>query len=165
MLVLAACGPLENRGPQLQFNFVLSALLADSIAKLQISIVTKGRSLGDGDCVKVQTTCLVNQLPADRFVPVRDAKGNEVRAVVVDLDVKPVGVNSSQQVVVQGIPLGKDYGLVIEALSKDSPPMLAGSSCNYLQEINPGANPEKLAVTIRPLSPPVNCDPRVDKTK
>ena len=159
-LGLTACGPNE---PQLQFDFVISALLKDQISELQVSLVTKGQSLGGGDCVKVQATCLVDQVTADRFIEVQDAMGNKHRALRFGLDLKPSGANSSQDVTVQGIPLGKDYGLVIEALSKDSPAKLAGSSCNYLQEINAGTNARRIAIAIRPLTPPVNCDPRVEK--
>ena len=162
LVLFAGCGPQNGSAP-LQFDFVLSALLADTISELQVSIVTNGRSLGSGDCVKVQSTCLVSQIPADRFVRVQDASGAEKRALRFPLSLKAGAVNSTQDVTVQGIPLGKDYGLVIEALSKSSPPTLAGSSCNYLQEIVPGTNPTKLAITIRPITPPVACDPRVEK--
>ncbi len=161
LFALLACGPREN-APQLEFDFVVSALLADMISALQVSVVTKGQSLGNGDCVAVQATCLVNQVSANRFIRVQDANGAERRALVFPLNLTAGATTSSQDVTVQGIPLGRDYGLIIEALSKDSPPMLAGSSCNYLQEITAGSNPKKLAITIRPLSPPVNCDPRVE---
>jgi hypothetical protein len=161
LLAVLGCG---GREPQLQFDFVLSALLADQISELQVSIVSKGRSLGGGDCVAVQATCLwPTQVSIDRFIPVQDSSGVEHKALRFPLSLKAAGANSSQDVTVQGIPVGKDYGLVIEALSKDNPPKLAGSSCNYLQEIVAGANPKQLAIAIRPLTPPVNCDPRVEK--
>jgi len=160
LLGLAACGGPQ---PQLQFDFVLSALLADQISELQVSLVTNGKSLGNGDCVTVQSNCLNKQITADRFIRVQDASGVEHRALRFALSLKPAGANSSQDVTVQGIPLGKDYGLVIEALSKDNPPQLAGSTCDYVQEINAGMNPRKLAIAIKPLTPPVNCDPRVEK--
>ena len=163
LLALIACGGCGGREPQLGFDFVLDALLADQIASLQVSIVTKGQSLGGGDCVKVQATCLVNQVTSDRYVRVQDSAGVERPALIFPLNLKASGADSAQDVTVQGIPIGKDYGLVIEALSKDNPPKLAGSSCNYLQEINAGTNPSKLAIRIRPLTPPVSCDPRVEK--
>lgn len=159
-LALLACGPPQ---PQLQFDFVLSALLADQISSLQVSIVSEGKKLGAGNCVAVQSTCLVDQITADRFLRVQDANGVEHKALVFPLSLKPSGGNSAQDVTVRGIPPGKDYGLVIEALTKDTPPKLAGSSCNYLQDISPGTNPTKLAIPIAALKTPVACDPRVEK--
>ncbi len=62
-----------------------------------------------------------------------------------------------------GIAPGKDYAVVIEALSKDAPPQLAGSSCNYVKEIVAGDNPQLIAATIVPPATPVACDPRVER--
>jgi hypothetical protein len=159
LLTLTACGPST---PQLQLDFVLSALLADQISELQVSLISNGRSLQMGDCVTVQKTCLVGQVTTDRFIPVQDANGVEHRALRFPLNLKPSGGNSSQDFTVQGIPVGRDYALVIEALSKDSPPKLAGSSCDFVAEITAGTNPRKLAALLKPKTPPVNCDPRVE---
>ncbi len=147
--LLCSCGP----GEPLTFEIKLDALLKD-IKELQISIVKNGRSLGGGDCVKVQTDCLVKQTTIDQFVRVQAPNGAEVPAVRFLLaNAKDVSIN--------GIPVGKDYALVIEALSKDDPPKLAGSSCDYLAEIGPGLNPRKLAIPITQLTPLKDCDPRV----
>ncbi len=159
LLVFTACGPAE---PQLQFDFVISALLADTISELQVSLVTNGKSLGNGDCLKVQQSCLVDQIPRTRFVRVQDASGVERAALRFPLNLTTGATNSSQDVTVQGIPLGTDYGIVIEAITKGTP-MLAGSTCDYIQSIGPGVNPRKLAIPIIPIMPPVNCDPRVEK--
>jgi hypothetical protein len=55
------------------------------------------------------------------------------------------------------------FTVAIEALSRDSPPKLAGSSCNYIKEITAGANPSLLAATIRSPAVPVACEPRVER--
>ncbi len=46
--------------------------------------------------------------------------------------------------------MGRDYALVIEALSSDNPPRFLGSSCNYLPEVNAGRNEPVLAAPIDP---------------
>ena len=66
-------------------------------------------------------------------------------------------------VALRNVPPGKDFALVVEALSKATPPTLAGSSCTYVPEITAGANPPVLTQTIKPLTTPLGCDPRVEK--
>lgn len=144
----------------MRFDFTLSAALADTISALQVSLVTRGSSL---DCTVVPKDCLVNQVTADRFVRVQDAAGKEHLALTFPLNLKS-GSPSSQDVTVRAIPLGKDYAVVIEALSKDVPaPKLAGSSCTFVQEITPGTNPTLIAATIIPPVVATPCDPRVEK--
>ena len=164
LVLLAACGPPEASAPPFNFDFVLSAAFADTVDKLQVTLVTRGRSLAGGDCITVQQSCLVDrpEMTADRHVRVKDAAGVERRALVFPLNLKPVGSNSAQDVSVQGVPLGKDYALVIEAITRGAP-TLAGSSCTYLPEVSAGTNPRVLAIAIKPLTPPVGCDPRVDR--
>ena len=158
LLLLLGCGRGTGE-PDLRFDFTLSAALTDTISALQISLLTRGTSL---DCTAVQTDCLVKQVTADRFIHVQDGAGADHLALTFPLKLK-AGSPSFQDVAIQGIPLGKDYAVVIEALSKDSPPKLAGSSCNYVKEITPGTNPTLIAATISPPMVPIACDPRVEK--
>lgn len=155
-LLVCGCGPAE---PTLGFDVSISALTQD-IGSLQISILTRGSKI---DCDAVTQNCLVTQFPADRFVRVKDAAGTEHQALTFPLNLKPSGANSAQDVSVQGIPVGKDYAVVIEALSKKSPPELAGSSCTFISEINPGLNPTAVANVIKPPTVPLACDPRIEK--
>jgi hypothetical protein len=159
VLCACACGPQYLGEPDLRFEFTLSAALKDTISALQISLVSNGTSL---DCTVVEQSCLNQQVTADRFIHVQDSNGADHKALVFPLSLT-AGNPSFQNVSVQGIPVGKDYALVIEALSKESPPRLAGSSCNYIQEITPGTNPTKIAATIAPPTVPIGCDPRVEK--
>lgn len=156
LLAIASCGPAQP--PDLRFELTLSAGLADTISALQVSLVSHGTML---DCTTVETNCLVKQVTADRFIHVQDSNGADRAALTFPLSLKG-GSPSFQDVSVQGIPPGKDYAVVIEALGKGNPPTLAGSSCNYEKEITPGSNPTLIA-TIAPPMVAIACDPRVEK--
>jgi hypothetical protein len=159
-LALAACGPqAQGGGDALRFEFTLAAALNDQLSGLQVSIVDHGTSL---NCGAVEQGCLVDQVTRDRFVQVKDAQGQSHLALVFPLALV-AGTPSTQNVQVGGITPGKDYAVVIEALSKDEPPQLAGSSCNYEKEIVAGDNPQLIAATIVPPATPVACDPRVER--
>ena len=72
----------------------------------------------------------------------------------------------------RGIPVGGDYQLVIEALSRSNPPKLLGSTCHRVAEVRQGENPR---VTPNPIklvtseggvdeaNPGLPCDPRFVK--
>ena len=158
LLLLLGCGGPKAPAPDLRFEFTLSAALKDTISALQISLVSHGTGL---DCTTVQKDCLVKQVTAERFIHVQDATGADRKAVTFPLSLT-AGSPSFQNVAVQGIPLGKDYAVVIEALSKETPPSLAGSSCNYLKEITAGTNSTLIAATISPPLVPISCDPRIE---
>ena len=164
-LLLLACGPAPREGAKMGFHFTLSAALADTIGELQVSLLSKGKSLAGGDCLEVQKTCLISRtdVTTDRFIKVQDAMGVEHLALRFPLNLTAGAVNSTQDVSLNGVPLGKDYALVIEALSKGSPPLLVGSSCQQIAEVTAGTNTRVLANTIKPLGVPVNCDPRIEK--
>lgn len=158
LLALAACGPVDS-GPTVPYEIVLSKALSDTISGFQVSLISKGSSL---DCTQVQQSCVIGQVTRDRFVRVQDANGQERPAVLVPLKLV-AGTPSTQALELRAVPPGKDFALVIEALSKANPPTLSGSSCNYVPEITAGANPGVLSATIKPLAVPVMCDPRVEK--
>ena len=160
-LLAIACGPQldDQTGPRIQFDLIVSKALSDTVASFQISLLTQGTTL---DCTEVQKRCLVDQVKADRFISVQDAAGTTRKALVVPLALT-AGAPSTQDATLRGVAPGKDYAVVIEALSKDSPPRLTGSSCNYLPQVQAGTNSALLAATITPLAAPVSCDPRVEK--
>jgi hypothetical protein len=154
----AACGPGADVAP-IDFQLYVSAALADRISGLQVAFVKPQPA----DCAAVQTTCLKDQIPSDNFVGLVDDKGVAHKAVFFPLDLK-AGTTPTQDVKVTGIPAGKSYAVVIEALSLADPPTLVGSSCNYVAEVVVGANPTKVVATISaPLTAPAsfNCDPRI----
>lgn len=159
VLVLCACGPQATEGEGLKFDFTIAAGIGDTTSGLQVSIVNRGMSLS---CADVQNNCLVDQVGRDRFVQVRDKNGDTHLALTFPLALT-AGNPSTQNVSVGGIQPGTDYAVVIEALSKDSPPKLAGSSCNYVKQISAGNNAQLIAATIVPPAMAVGCDPRVEK--
>ena len=157
---LVACGPGADVAP-IDFELIVSPALVDRISGLQVAFLKPQPA----DCAAVQQSCVVNQVPADNFVGLVDDKGVSHKAVFFALDLK-TGTTPTQEVKVTGIPPGKSYAVVIEALSKADPPTLMGSSCNYIAEIVVGNNPNKIAAEIvSPIAAPAsfNCDPRIEK--
>ncbi len=62
-----------------------------------------------------------------------------------------------QTVTATGVPVGKDYAIVVEALANDS---LVGSSCTYRPEgVSSGTN-SVLSANVVAISPPPTCNPR-----
>ena len=155
-LALGGCG-LPGEDTPIRFDLVMSRALVDKVSGFQVSIVARGAQL---DCAQVQGDCLVKQVTSDRYVTQTDSAGKEKKAVFFALELK-AGTPSTQDVKLTGITPGKDYAVVIEALSNDATPTLVGSSCNYVREVVVGQNPQLIAATIVPPATPVACDPRI----
>ena len=151
---LSACGPAAAGGDGFDINLVVSRGLLDSISAFQVALVTHGTSL---DCVTVQKTCLKDQVDAARFVPLKDSAGATQKALRFDINLTP-GSPNTQDVSLKDLPLGRDYALVVEALTRESPPRLFGSSCNYVKELTAGTNSTVFA-KIELLATPAACDP------
>lgn len=157
VFALVACGPAahEPSGPRFPIELFVSAGLNDELSAFQISLITNGSTL---DCVTVQKSCVTDQVSADRFVPLKGDDGQPHPSRTFQLNLM-TGAPSSQDLSLTGVPLGKNFALVVEALSKDSPPQLAGSSCNYIRELSAGTN-AAVTARIEKLSPSAACDPR-----
>lgn len=155
VVALSACGPAPAAGPHFPIEFYVSAGLNDELSAFQVSLVKNGSAL---DCVTVQKSCVKEQVAADRFVPLKGTDGQTHQSLSFSLDLMGSGP-SSQEFALTDLPLGKDFALVVEAVSKDSPPQLKGSACNYLKELTAGDNAAVFA-QIETLTPPVACDPR-----
>lgn len=153
LMALSACGP---QGPEFPIELYVSAGLKDDIQAFQISLVTRGTSL---DCVTVQKSCIKDQVEASRFVPLKDASGKTVQAISFTLESLMSGSPNTQDVSLKDVPLGKDFALVVEAVSTDATPRLAGSSCNYIKELSAGMN-AAVGARIEKLDPRAACDPR-----
>lgn len=166
-LLLASClwsfpqfgcdGPSGTGGVGLELT--LSRALAIQASKFQVAIVSKGR---DYDCQKVQTDCLRRQVDLAQLVEVTDALGKRQKAVRFSSRLSEgndAGTPRTQDVVIEGIAVGKNYAVVIEALSFDTPPKLLGSSCNYVEEIRAGSNDRLIANPMATFPTPVDCDP------
>jgi hypothetical protein len=154
LLLLTACGP-EVKGPAFPIELYVTAGLLDDISSFQLSLVTRGTSL---DCVAVQKTCIKDQVDATRFVKLKDAAGKELQALTFPITLVS-GSPNTQDVSLNDVPLGKDLALVVEAVSKEPTPRLAGSSCNYIRELTAGMN-AAVPARIEVLNPRAGCDPR-----
>lgn len=154
-LLLAACGPGHD-APAFPIELVVSAALRDDIQAFQLSLVTNGSAL---DCVTVQKSCIKDQVDAARFVPLKDASGKSAPSLSFPLDTLMSGSPSTQDVSLKELPVGRDFALVVEAVSTDATPRLAGSSCNYLRELTVGNN-AAVSARIEKLDPRAPCDPR-----
>lgn len=154
-LALSACGPDLTRGPVFPIELSVTAGLNDQLSAFQISLVKSGSSL---DCVTVQKSCIKDQVDGARFVTLKDASGKQAPSVTFPLSLV-AGTPTTQDLTIKDLPTGKDFALVIEALSKDATPKLVGSSCNYIKELTVGTNASVFA-KIEVLATPASCDPR-----
>lgn len=152
--LLAGCGP-ESQAPAFPIELYVTAGLLDDISSFQLSLVTRGSTL---DCVQVQRSCIKDQVDANRFVKLKDAAGKEAASAVFPISLT-AGMPNTQDVSLRDLPLGKDFALIVEALSNEPTPRLAGSSCNYVKELTAGTN-TAVAARIESLSPFAGCDPR-----
>lgn len=152
--LLAGCGPGPGDAPAFPIELYVTAGLVADIKGFQVSLVKSGSQL---DCVTAQRSCIKDQVDAGRFVVMKDAAGRDVRARFFDLNLV-TGTPNTQDVSLTGLPLGKDFALLVEAVGRDTPPTLRGSSCNYVKELSAGANAAVFA-KIEVLAPPASCDP------
>jgi hypothetical protein len=154
LLLLAGCGP-EVKGPAFPIELYVTAGLLADISGFQLSLVTKGSTL---DCVAVQKSCIKDQVDANRFVKLKNAAGKEVQSITFPISLVN-GSPNTQDVSLTDVPVGKDLALVVEAISTDTTPRLAGSSCNYVKELTAGTN-AAVPTRIEVLNPRAGCDPR-----
>lgn len=154
-LLSLACGPGAAVPPSFPIELYVSAGLLNEISAFQLSLVTGGTAL---DCVAAQKACIKDQVDPSRFLKLKDAAGRKVESVSFPISLAP-GMPNTQDVSLKEVPVGKDLALIVEAVSKESSPRLAGSSCNYLREVSAGTNPTVLA-KIEILNPRPGCDPR-----
>jgi len=146
VLALAAgCGPVEPASSGARFGLELSVeqAVAGQLGAFQVVVLPDGQSR---DCTQLQRTCLRTQVSAEELLTLRDASGRELRALLLPANVQGTTIRT-QELTVE-VPVGRDYALVIEALSTDNPPRFLGSSCNYLREVNAGRNEPVLAAPL-----------------
>ncbi len=156
-LALAGCD-LPPPGPELPIDLTISRALGAPIGQLQVALVSKGRAL---DCAALQGKCLRSVVDLDRLETLADATGRQKKAL--RFEVAPLADGGvAQNLSVGGVPVGRDYALVIEALTAESPPRLAGSACNHIAKVDSGRNDAVLAVITPAGAAPAACDPRID---
>lgn len=158
LVSLAACGvPPTDAGFDL--DLVVSRGLLDTISAFQVALVTNVSSVEGGDCTVIRQKCIKDQVPASRFVQLRNAATNKTQPAMVFPISLTAGTPNTQDLSLTEVPPGRDYGLIIEAISKDGT-KLAGSECNLLPPVTAGANPRVL-LRIQQYSPAKSCDPRL----
>lgn len=154
LTLTAGCGPTESEssGARFPLGLVIDGAVASQLGAFQVVVLPNGQSR---DCTKIQTTCLNQQVKLEDAVMLRDATGHEARALRIAANIQ--GTTVRTQDFTMEVPVGRDYALVVEALSADTPPRFLGSSCNYLQVVSAGQNPAVLTAPMTLTS--VECNP------
>lgn len=160
-VLTTACGaPTEpDDGPRFDVELVVQRALLDKISAFQVALVTDINSVSGGDCTAIRQTCIRDQVPASRFVGLRNPATNRTEPARVFPINLVAGTPSTQDVSLAEVPPGRGYGLIVEAISKDGQ-RLAGSECTFVQQLNAGANPRVL-MRLQQFDPPRSCDPRL----
>jgi hypothetical protein len=155
-LVLAAgCGEDTSSGSAFfGVDLLVDRAVAGQLAAFQLAVLPEGKRR---DCTELQRQCLRQQVKTDELLTLRDANGNERRALRFTVSLSGTGV-TSQEVSIE-VPVGRDYALVIEGLSADTPPRFLGSSCNYLPVVNTTRNDPVIAAPMTLTT--VDCDPTI----
>ncbi|WP_224249470.1 hypothetical protein [Hyalangium gracile] len=153
LTLVAGCGaaPSSDTSP-LGLDLLVEKAVTDQLSAFQIVVLPDGKQR---DCTELQKTCLNQKVRLDELLPLHDARGRESRALRFLENLSGTGV-TSQDVSFEA-PVGRDYVLVIEAISNESPPRFLGSSCNYLPEVNASRNDPVIAAPMTLTT--VDCDP------
>jgi hypothetical protein len=152
LTLAAGCGEAApGDGARFGVDLLVEKALADELSAFQLVVLTNGKQR---DCTELQKTCLRQQVKQDEALMLKDAKGNEGRALRFPVSLSGSGTN--QDVSIE-VPVGRDYALIIEALSNANPPQFLGSSCNYLPVVNATGNDPVLAAPMTLNA--VACDP------
>lgn len=153
LVPVAGCGEGAAAGEaRFGVELLVDQAVASQLSAFQIAVLPDGRQR---DCAELQKRCLRQQVRASELLVLRDAKGSEGRALRYPVELS--GTEVLVQEVSIEVPVGRDYALIIEGLSGDSPPRFLGSSCNLLPEVNAGRNEPVLAAPMTITS--ADCDP------
>ncbi len=144
------CGAPPS-GANLGFELFVERAVVDELGAFQVVVLPGGRARR---CADLQSTCLNQQVKGDEPLLLGSGTGGkQVRAVRF-----AAGLTSGAQQLELDVPVGRDYVVVIEALSKSSPPRFLGSSCNYLESVSATRNEPLIAAPIT-LATSNTCDP------
>ena len=149
-LLQAGCGPAsEEPGDRLGLEVFMSRAVADELGAFQIVVLPEGRSRR---CADLQRTCLNQSVKSSEPLVIESAEGKTGRALIF-----PSQLSGGNQELGVKMPVGRNYLLYIEALSRSTPPRLLGSSCNYVEAVNGTDNGMVLTQYINLTS--VECNP------
>jgi hypothetical protein len=145
----AGCGAGPSSGNSLSLELSLSQTVADELGAFQVVVLPGGQSRRCGD---LQRTCLNQQVKPEEALVLQGPDGTKARALRFE-----AGLQGGAQELTVDIPVGRDYVVVIEALSRSNPPRFLGSSCNYLESVSATRNEPLIAAAITLTA--VECDP------
>ncbi len=149
-LLAAGCGvEPPASGNRLGLDVLLDRAVADELGSFQVVVLPEGRSRR---CGELQRTCLNQQVEPREALVIQGADGKKGRALRFE-----AGLSGGAQELAVDIPVGRDYVVFIEALSRSNPPRLLGSSCNYLESVSATGNEPLIAAPISLTSG--TCDP------
>ncbi|CAM4441940.1 hypothetical protein HRD49_10920 [Corallococcus exiguus] len=150
LALLAGCGPdATSEALPLGLDITLSRAVASQVGAYQVAVLKDGTKR---NCTELQRTCLSSQVSSSDLLELKDADGNSGRTL--RFPSAPGGAAMGLSV---DVPVGRDYALVIEALTADTPTRFLGSSCNYLRVVNSGTNATLVAAPIELTTQ--SCDP------
>ena len=151
LLLALGCGaPAE---PGLGLELRMSQAVASEIGSFQVAVMAEDRTRS---CADLQRTCLNQQVRSDELLQISGADKRPVRALRFTAAL--TGTAPASQQLNVDIPVGRKYVVVIEALSRASPPRFLGSSCNYLESVSATRNEPLIAAPIT-LATSNTCDP------
>lgn len=137
----AGCGAEPpSSGARLGLDVLIDRAVADELGAFQVVVLPEGQSRR---CAELQRTCLNQQVEADEPLLLQGPDGEKARALRFE-----AGLSGGAQELAVDIPVGRDYVVVIEALSRSSPPRFLGSSCNYLESVSASRNAPLIAAPI-----------------
>ena len=146
----AGCGAEPScPGASLGLDVLMDRAVADELGAFQVVVLPEGQSRR---CAELQRTCLNQQVKANEPLVLQGPDGKKARALRFE-----AGLSGGAQELAVDIPVGRDYVVIIEALSRSSPPRFLGSSCNYLPEVSASQNNPVIAAPM--TLTPVDCNP------
>lgn len=152
----AGCGvPEEAPDEGLGFELRMSQAVASDVGSFQLVVLRDSPEL---QCDKLQSRCLREQVRTQDLVLLEGPDGKKARALRFS-----AALTEGYQSTRVGLPVGRDYLVIIEALSRTSPPRFLGSSCNHLRTVSATGNPNLVTNEINLANAPaVDCNPTIE---
>ena len=152
--LLCGCGGVSGVPVSLEIYAPGATALSD-VDAYQVAVL-KGASV---DCQTVEATCLKSWsgYSSSALVSISGSDGKLKKALLIPNTLGGAGGN--QAIVVDGIPPGDNYAVVIEAVSKAH--QFLGSYCGIQQHITAGSNSAGFVAQLTLLATPLGCDPRI----
>lgn len=151
-LALGCGAPSEPSGTGLGLELRMSQSVASEVGAFQVVVLRDGR---ERQCAKLQRTCVQQQVKPDELVVIQGPDGKKGRALRFSAALSDAGTQEMSA----DIPVGREYVVIIEALSRTNPPRFLGSSCNYLDSVSATRNEPLIAASITLTA--MECDPTI----